>query len=72
MSLGIDLGTGGVVYWSVNQERFSGISRSLNQINLSDVAGHSEQDAKEDIILADALDELFANPCTASSGSGGG
>ena len=63
--LGIDLGTGGVRCLLVSEsgEILEDISRSLSQINLSDVAGHSEQDANEWIsILADALDELFANP----------
>ena len=67
--LGIDLGTGGVRCLLVSEsgEILADQSRSLSQINLSDVAGHSEQDANEWIsVLADALDELFANPpCTA-------
>ena len=63
--LGLDLGTGGVRCLLVSEsgEILADISRSLSKINLSDVAGHSEQDANEWIsILADALDELFANP----------
>ena len=63
--LGIDLGTGGVRCLLVSEsgEILGDISRPLSQINLSDLAGHSEQDANEWIsILADALDELFANP----------
>ena len=63
--LGIDLGTGGVRCLLVSEsgEILADKSRSLSQINLSDVTGHSEQNANEWIsILANVLDELFANP----------
>ncbi len=63
--LGIDLGTGGVRCLLVSESGliFADVSRSLDQINLSTVSGHSEQDARDWItILEDALDELFSNP----------
>lgn len=63
--LGIDLGTGGVRCLLVSESGkiLADISRSLRQINLSRVPGHSEQNANEWIlILEDALEEIFSNP----------
>ena len=63
--LGIDLGTGGVRCLLVNEvgEILEDVSRTLTQINTSQIPGHSEQEASEWIkILEDALDQLFANP----------
>ena len=60
--LGIDLGTGGVRCLLVSEsgEILEDISRSLSQINLSDVAGHSEQDANEWISI---LAKLYSMAC---------
>ena len=65
--LGIDLGTGGVRCLLVSEsgEILADTSRSLSKINLSDVAGHSEQDQRVDIHSCRCTDELFANPRTA-------
>ena len=47
--LGIDLGTGGVRCLLVNEvgEILEDVSRTLTQINTSQISGHSEQEASE-------------------------
>jgi len=63
--LGIDLGTGGVRCLLVDDvgHIIADHSRSLENINLSNIPGHSEQDATEWIRLLDAvLTELFSEP----------
>ena len=63
--LGIDLGTGGIRCLLVDESGgiLADLSRPLHKINLSTVAGHSEQDANDWIaILDDVLGELFSTP----------
>jgi sugar (pentulose or hexulose) kinase len=63
--LGIDLGTGGIRCLLVDESGaiLADLSRPLREINLSSMAGHSEQDAEDWIaILDDVLCELFSTP----------